>query len=379
VTDEEGAPQAPSPFLDDVRELFAPGALDETTIRRTLADITWIPAHAPTPRERELGLAARAPKRMPEPPAGLKAEDLLAELAARRDFSAGELETFAGCGVRWLVEKLVRPEAIEPDPEALVRGRLAHDVLRLTLERLREQTGSARVTPETLADSEALLGQALEEVADEHRTSPHPGRLQAARSRLERDLLRHLRREARAGSRYEPRHLELAFGLSRSGSEDEDTGLPALELETEGVRLRGRIDRVDTLGDRALVRDYKGGARVAGVTAWEDDDVLQVSLYMLAVRELLGLDPVGGLYVSLAGKGPTRGLVRADEVDAVGTAVSRADVREHEAVEATLARARDRVGELAERLRAGELTPCAERCTPGGGCRYPSICREEQG
>jgi ATP-dependent helicase/DNAse subunit B len=385
VTDEEGAPQAESPFVDDLRELFAPGELDESAVRRTLADLVWSPSEAPTPRERELARIARGPRQLPTAPSGLHAEALLAQLAEHRDLSVGELETFAGCGVRWLVERLVRPAALEPDPEPLVRGRLAHEVLRAALERLRERTGSARVTPETLADAEALVAEALDELGAEHRISPNAARLRAARSRLERDLRRHLRREAAAGGRYEPRHLELAFGLTSSGGDDgpaapegpAEEDLPALELEPDGVRLRGRIDRVDTHGERALVRDYKGGARVAGVDAWADEDDLQLALYMLAVRELVGLEPAGGLYVSLAGRGPTRGVVDAGEAEAVGACVSRRDLRDGAEVEAVLAAARARAGELADRLRAGDVAPCPERCTPGGGCAHPSICREE--
>ena len=372
ATDEEGAPQSASFFLDDVRELFPAGALDEMSVRRTLADVSWPPERAPTEQEYERALAARGPRRPAPRPAGLTAEALLDTLAERRDFSAGELESFAGCGVRWLVEKFARPQALEADPQALVRGRYAHDALRLTLERLRERTGSARVTPTALPEAEALLLEVLEELGPEHRLSPRAARLRAARRRLEHDLLRHLRREAAAGGDYEPRHLELSFGL-----ETDEQGLAPLELEPEGVRLRGRIDRVDTLGHRALVRDYKSGARVSGVAAWEADDDLQLSIYMLAVRELLGADPAGGLYVSLAEKGAARGVVHEDEADAVGALVSRSDVRDEASLDAVLVAARARVGEVAARLRAGDLAPCPERCSPGG-CRYPSICREEQ-
>ena len=45
--------------------------------------------------------------------------------------------------------------------------------------------------------------------------------------------------------------------------------------------------------------------------------------------------------------------------------------------EEQLAAARLRVGELAGRMRAGEVRPCPESCAWNGGCSFPSICREE--
>lgn len=376
LTDEEGAPEAPSFFLDDVGELFPAGALEATTVRRSLGEVAWDLAQAPTELEHGRALAARGPRRSPPAPGGLRSPPVLAELAGRRDFSAGELEAFAGCGIRWLVEKVLRPESLDPDPEALVRGRLAHQALKLTLERLREGTGSARVTPETLPEAESILAEALEELGGEHRISVREGRRHAARARLEDDLRRHLRREAAAHGAFEPQELELAFGLDGEG----ETGdaLPALALEPEGMRVRGRIDRVDVHGDRALVRDYKAGSRVEGVGTWDAGDRLQVPLYILAARHLLGLEPAGGLYVPLSGGGRPRGVVCGDDAETIGGDLSGSDVRDQGEIEATLAAARRRAGEVVERIRAGDVRPCPERCGPSGGCRYPAICRAEE-
>ncbi|MBA3421685.1 MAG: PD-(D/E)XK nuclease family protein [Thermoleophilaceae bacterium] len=377
VTDEDGAPEAPSFFLDDVGELFGAGALEVATVRRSVGEVAWDLRQAPTELEHGRALAARGPRRSPPAPGGLRSPPMLAELASRRDFSAGELEAFAGCGIRWLVEKELRPESLEPDPEALVRGRLAHGALKLTLERLRERTGSARVTPKTLPEAESILAEALEELGGEHRISLREGRRHAARARLEHDLRRQLRREAAAGGAFEPQELELAFGLDREG-EEAGKALPALALEPEGVRVRGRIDRVDVHGDRALVRDYKAGSRVEGVNAWDGGDRLQVPLYMLAARELLGLDPAGGVYVPLSGGGRPRGVVCGDDAEAIGGDLSGSDVRDRAAIEVTLASARRRVGEVVERIRTGDVRSCPERCGPSGGCRYPAICRAEE-
>ncbi len=302
---------------------------------------------------------------------------MLAELASRCDFSAGELEAFAGCGMRWLVEKVLRPESIEPDAEALVRGRLAHEALKLTLERLRDRTGSARVGPENLSYAESILVEVLEELGGEHRMAGREGRRHAARARLERDLRRHLRREAAADGDFEPQELELAFGLDRDG-EEAGEALGALALEPEGVRVCGRIDRVDVHRDRALVRDYKAGWRVEGVGTWDAADRLQLPLYMLAASDLLGLEPAAGLYVPLSGGGRPRGVVCDEDAEAIGGEVSPSDVCDEAAIKATLASARRKVGEVVERIRSGDVRPCPERCAPRGGCRYPAICRVEE-
>ena len=376
LTDEEGAPEAPSFFLEDLRELFPAGALDAATVRRSLGEVAWDPGRAPTALEHGRALAARGPRRSPSAPGGLHSPPVLAELAGRRDFSAGELEAFAGCGVRWLVEKVLRPARIEPDAEALVRGRLAHEALKLTLERLRDRTGSARVCPESLPDAESILVEALEELGGEHRMAGREGRRRAAGARLERDLRRHLRREAAVDGDFEPQELELAFGVDPDGGEAGEA-LGALALESEGVRVCGRIDRVDVHGDRALVRDYKAGSRVEGVGTWDGADRLQLPLYMLAASDLLGLEPAAGLYVPLSGGGRPRGVVCDEDAEAIGGEVSAADVCDEVAIEATLASTRRKVGDVVERIRTGDVRPCPERCSPSGGCRHPAICRAE--
>ena len=94
---------------------------------------------------------------------------------------------------------------------------------------------------------------------------------------------------------------------------------------------------------------------------------------MLAVRELLGLDPVAGLYQPLGGKDlRPRGVFL--EGAPVGRGVFKTDARDREALEDQLEDAAERAISLAERLRSGELTPCPETCSRDG-CSYPGICR----
>jgi RecB family exonuclease len=186
------------------------------------------------------------------------------------------------------------------------------------------------------------------------------------------DLGRYLDYEARDGSTWPIRGLELRFGF------DEDPeSLPALELD-EDIRLRGIIDRVDfdaADGCHAIVRDYKSGsARPEHQGArWETDRQLQVALYMIAVRELLGLEAVAGFYQPLGGGDMrARGVYMRDA--APGECLVGNDGRDPDKLRELLDEARARALALAGRLRAGELEPSPATCSRDG-CKYPGICR----
>src|SRR3954454_23036989 len=354
-SDEEGEPLVASPFLDDVRALFT-DELWEQRGRRLLAEVTWSPREAPTPRE--LQRAQAAARNVPDPPAlpAPASKPVLAQLDARRTEGARQLETFAACGVRWLVEALLHPARVTPDPEAMRRGSRAHAVLETTLRRLLDKTGSARLTPASLPAALDALAEALDGIELEG------ARGAAARRARGAGLPRRRRPEAEYGAGMEPTHLEWTFG--REG----DAHGP---LALGDLAVTGRVDRVDVgPGGEAIVRDYKGATAPPGA-GWAEGGALQVALYMLAARELLGLEPVGGLYQALWARDPRpRGLVRDD---LPGRYVST-DVVSEEELEAGLEAVRSRALETAAALRAGEVRACPERCSPKG-CAYPTICR----
>jgi len=371
-TDEEGAPQVRSFLVDDVRDALDADQLDRAHRTRPLSAVAWDVDHAPTAAEWERARALAGPRSSPPQPDRLEGEEVLAELRARDRLSAGALESYADCPVKWLVERWLRPDALEPDPEPMVRGRYAHAVLELTYRRLRERTGSRRVTPGNLADAEALLLEALRDRQSEFQISPQATRVRTAVRRLEFDLLRHLRAEAEAGGSFEPAELELEFGA-------EDSLQPAVGI-ADGLSVRGRIDRVDTSDGYALVRDYKTGKTAHPVAAWERDRRLQVALYMIAARELLGAELAGGVYVPLAGKDRRpRGIVLDSARDKLGGDFVQNDVQPRDEIERQLDLARRRAVELAGRMRSGDVRPCPKTCAwNDSGCTYPSICRVER-
>jgi ATP-dependent helicase/DNAse subunit B len=369
-SDEEGTPEARSFFLEDVRGLLA----GEPELReRSLGEVTWPPDEAPTAAEWDRALAARGPKREEPLPEQLEAEPLLAYLGERSAISASWIERFADCPVKWLVESVLRPDALEPDPEQLVRGQLAHEVLEHTFRRLAEETGVPGVTRPNLERAERILLEELERRSSKFRISPSQTRVRAAARRLEFDLLRHLAREAERDGSFEPHSLELRFG---DGEGDE---YPPVEIE-EGLVVSGRIDRVDASDGMALVIDYKSGKKVDTykVASWESENRFQAALYMLAVEKLLGKRAVGGVYVALGAKDPRPRGMLAKDVDELGSGWVDNDRVAGPEFEEKLDWARERIRETVAAIRAGELECKPDSCAWRGGCSYPSLCRCER-
>ncbi len=371
TADDDGLPAARSLFVDDICDLFA-GDLRETRARRALGEVS---SCAPTE------LDAR-----PEEGIGpLRDLRVLADLGEQRPWSASGLQSWAGCPVQWFVERMLGARDLEPEAEPLARGGLAHAALRQTLERLREERGSARLTTERLPRARELLQAALTEHERERPLSTVPERVPGIRRRLEADLERYLAHAAECGdcadtgqldlvrqdapSQLEPTYLELSFGFP-----EQPEGLPAMDLG-EGVLVRGFIDRVDIApGGEAVVYDYKSSSP-APPDRWLGERNFQIALYMRAVEQLLGAHVAGGFYQPLSGRDlRARGVLAVEEGVALecvrGDARPAPEVRELMEEIVAVARA------AAAQARAGALESRPTTCGFGGsGCMYPSICR----
>ncbi len=369
-SDEEGNIELRSPLVSDVEDLLVEGWSDRRR-RRLLADVVWPADLAPTARELARSLAAAGAAPAGEPPAPLRTigAGALEHVRHREVVSGGALELYADCPVKWFVERELSPDRFELEPDPLARGSYMHAALEELLRRL-----GGPVTRESLPRARRLLGEVVAELD----VPIAPGRSElvraAALAAIEADLRRYLDHEAADSCGWPPDGLELRFGF-----DGEEGSLPSVELEG-GLRLRGVIDRVDvdpSGSRRAIVRDYKSGsARQEHQGArWATDRQLQVALYMIAVRRLLGLEPVAGLYQPLGG-----GDLRARGVflkgARLGARAFATDGRTEEELDEVMRDAEERAGELARRLRRGELAPCPQTCSREG-CRYPGICRSQ--
>ena len=400
-TDEDGQAQNRSFLVDEVLDLLSEDAEPRITARKGLSATVFSAPEAPTEDEVARSLAA---ERLVDAPEALEASPAVAgrlrarlkTARARADhlpgpfrtpaalellrnvdlIGASTLETYAECPFRWLVDHELDPDALAPDPEPLTRGGITHRVLeRLYEERLSQGT-DARPTPETLDEAVARAREILAEECDGSSLSPSRPAGRPTYRRMESDIARLLRYDAQHGKGARTAYVEASFGAR---DEDERSA-----LRLGGFGLHGKIDRIDvTDSGEALVRDYKTGATVTPRKKLSEEGKLQLPLYMLAARELWGLEPIGAVYHPLGEqkRHVPRGLLRGPRdsfpIDEpfVGTDFT-ADAREFaEHLDAARAEA-ERIGALIHR---GHLA----RDPVGGSCPrhcdFHPICRRERG
>ncbi|HVF77017.1 MAG TPA: PD-(D/E)XK nuclease family protein [Solirubrobacteraceae bacterium] len=366
---DDGQQAVRSFFVSDVCDLFG-AELQERRRTRTLGEVGWPAGAAPSERERLRGEAVTGPRRREAQVSALQDPELVVQMRDRPAWSASAIELWASCPVRWFVERLLKPEGLTPDPEAMLRGALTHTVLEAVVRGLIDSSDGGRLDETTLPAARELAVAAMKRVegTDEFVMSRDPSRQRAMEHRLRSDVLRYLDHAARAGSELVPDALEVAFG-----ADDEH---PALDIG-DGISLSGRIDRVDVgSGGTALVYDYKGRMTVESAN-WRAKRKYQVALYMLAARNVLGLDVIGGLYQPIGGRDQrARGLLREDAD--LGLKAVKTDRRPPDEFDAIIDGVLEDVRAVVAELRAAALAPRPDTCSYNDkGCMYPTICRCE--
>ncbi|MFM7693880.1 MAG: PD-(D/E)XK nuclease family protein, partial [Actinomycetota bacterium] len=361
--------------------------------RRRFCDATLPLEEAPTTRERaraialmasedreralrlagEAGIAQAIRRAIAVHRRRLQLDDarILDELAATERFNATALELFGDCSSKWFVERQLGLREIDrPIDDRLAVGSLSHKALARFYREVPARLGTTAVTADRIDEALVELRRIVDEVVGD--VAPiRPGDALALRLMawsLQRDLARLVRRAARAEAPLVPSEFEVPFGGARGG------------LDVGPARVTGQIDRIDidpAFTARAAVVDYKTSTISTGPKILEEER-LQLPLYMLALREVLGREPVGGLYVSIR-KGAVRGIVDASQDDVLPAGLSRDDRLEHEDFEAALEAARMWAAERIERIRAGAIghdprggekgPVCARFCGFAGICR----------
>ena len=391
---DDGTPRDPSPFWEEVQAVFDREDVARWTRRRPLSQLTWPLEAAPTERERLRATAALAAgdadtaeavaaanawqrqltraRRAFERPTRLTHPDVLAELRARGMFSVTELERFADCSSIWFLERLIDPKSIDPEVDARLRGSLAHQTLFRFYSRLPKELGIERLERDRVDEALPFLRRCLDESIAGVRMELTPLQRRELEGGLRRDLEAFVRDDAELGLPLVPRRFEVSFGSERSAPELQR----GLEL-APGTMLGGKIDRIDVdpFSARGIVQDYKAGKTAHSAAQIESERRLQIPLYMLVLRDLVGIEPLGGLYRPLAGERKPRGLLRAEGREDGVPGLVKSDYVDEEEFWGKVERSRELAVGLAERIRAGDVRhdPKTGEC-PTWGELWP-MCR----
>lgn len=397
---DDGAPRQSSPFWEDVRAVLRPEDVTRWTRRRALSELVWPIDGAPTERERLRALAwlstsepgtagtlARAngwerrfdralaaftrPTRLTDP-------GIVETLRSRTTFGATELESFAGCSSIWFVERLLDPRSMDPEVDARMRGSIAHQTLFRFYSGLPKRLGAEQVPADRLDEALEFLRECLDEAIKggaESRLELTDLQRDELRQGLWRDLEALVQAEAESPLPLVPRRFEVSFGSERSAPELQR----GLDLDT--FLLTGKIDRIDLdpFAARGIVWDYKSGKTAHSAAQIEKELKLQIPLYMLVLRDLVGVEPLGGLYRPLSGDRKARGLLRSSAKEDGVPGGSRYDYVDDDEFWAKVERAQETARAIVERIRGGDI-----RHDPLGGscpswCRNAPMCRVKRG
>jgi ATP-dependent helicase/DNAse subunit B len=391
---DDGGPREPSPFWEEARAVFAPDDVARWTRTRPLSQLTWPVEAAPTERERLRATAALAPDDV-ETAQGIAAANgwerrlaralhaferstrlthplVVETLQARSSFGVTELERFADCSSIWFFERVIDPRSIDAEADARLRGSVAHQALYRFYSGLPKELGAERVEPERVDEAIAFLRRCLDDAMGGVRMELTELQERELRHGLWRDLEAFVRQDAETELPLVPRRFEVLVGSERSAPELQR----GLEL-APGMTLSGKIDRIDVdpFSARGIVQDYKSGKTGHSAAQIESELRLQIPLYMLVLRDLVGIEPIGGLYRPLSGERKARGLLRAGARKDGVPGFAKSDYLGEDAFWGQVERSRGLAVGLVERIRGGDV-----RHDPRGGdcptwCELWSMCR----
>ena len=243
--------------------------------------------------------------------------------AGQRMLSPTSLEDYAGCPRSYLLGRVLRlgregNRERTGEIRALDRGSLTHEILeRFVAEALASQTVPTPDQPWDETQVARLHHIATEELRAASARGLTGGRVSTAI--LERQLLSEMDlfiatdNQFRSQYRSTPRFVELGFGF------DEEPSVVRLQ-DGRTLRLRGRVDRVDTTEDGDLVViDYKGGSGAQynkiDKNPLDGGRRLQLALYARVLAEKLEADGARQALYWLTSRGQIRLVNLDDEVD----------------------------------------------------------------
>ncbi|MFQ5731347.1 MAG: PD-(D/E)XK nuclease family protein, partial [Planctomycetaceae bacterium] len=306
-------------------------------------------------------------------------------------FSATQLERYAGCRFRFFLSDVLKIEPLEPPTVATdyrSRGILFHDVLADVHRQLADDDTGGGIDPDV------LVRRFQEQVDRQLDRRVAATELAAALTEVERLLFADWSEAyAEQWADYDraigevwrdppqPAHLELPFGdVPGEDSDRDDLNFGSLDFggDQKRTRVRGRIDRVDVgvIEGRTVytVVDYKTGRP----PRFAEEDVrsgkaIQLVLYTLAVKRLSivaeNAEPFQFGYWNIRETGFVPGL--------------KGRIKPNAPLDAAVLQSLEELLEelipwLADGIRRGDFPVDSDDDHCGTYCPYPTVCRITQ-
>jgi len=227
--------------------------------------------------------------------------------------TVSKLESYGQCQFKYFVENIltIRPRALQ-EVEAYDIGNIYHDVLEDFINKLIEQRDE--INNFTKEDVDQLAKESIETVLEEqskkitaldanNRNRYLKNKIYRLLSRTTQTIVKQLQQ-----SEFRPEYTELKIGEFNTEEEVGKTYIDSLQLDVGGkvVKLRGKIDRVDTYRDEnndiyICIIDYKSSSRNINLSEAFEGIQLQLLVYLNALvqkgEELFGRKPrIGGVF-----------------------------------------------------------------------------------
>jgi ATP-dependent helicase/DNAse subunit B len=400
--DSKGERNLPSPYLEQVRCLFSPADQAAMLAQRSLSRLLAEPEDAIDKEElvQAIGSGLASPKASEESAlvswlfqyctsmgwlevepdhwqSGLRwdvAAPARAELGQSERFSVSQLLEFSQCPYRHFAGYILRLEEVSELGELGLEQRLAGIIVHQVLQRyyhLRKERDIIELLDEVFQAACRGLPISLTEVA--------------AKEQMRASLSAFIDVEAdrEQGSCFKPFAFERVFGF---GGVD-----PLVITDVAGgdILMQGKIDRLDVAQVNGcklgLVIDYKyskARGKSLKLEQVDDDNLLQLAVYMLALKRLPGFTPAGAfLYTLMDVK--SSGLIHQDAWELLSPSENPPEGTislTTEEFDQILSQGEERVAELVRQIRSGYIMVKPRdlrRCGPRG-CPFSPVCRYEK-
>ncbi len=212
----------------------------------------------------------------------------------KRNYSISQLETYAKCPYKYFAERILNLKpAEEPteEIEAFEMGSLLHSILYKFYSEVRTQniviSGAGEERFKYL--QKLIFNIAEDKIEQANFNSPltfyeKEKILGIGGDRRNSVLFKFLKAERENEDGFDPEYFETGFG-DIDGVKSEDLK----NLKADGVKIRGKIDRIDINADKSAFKvvDYKLSGRKPSASDITNGISLQLPLYMYAAKEMI--------------------------------------------------------------------------------------------